>query len=339
MDRKKLVLLLAALVVAVLAALLARSLFTASAAPPPAATIAGEPVGERVLVAQRALPTGTIITADAVRFTSWPREMVKDAYYLEAGSDMKNLIGTVVRFPITAGQPVTRGALVMPGDRGFLAAALGPGMRAVTVPVSDTTGVAGFVFPGDRVDLVLTQEVAGVEGQPLRAAETLLRNLRVLATDQTTRSSAEGGQTQVSEFSTVTLEVTPRIAEIVAVAQAIGTISLSLRALADTQDDLEQAIASAGTAIPADATPQEQATILQSVMSRPQSVRSSVQTGGDISRFQRRTMPPQTLPRSSVTAAPPPSYANSPAMPSPAPAGPGIRVSRGNETQLVPVGR
>ena len=85
---------------------------------------------------------------------------MQSAYYVEASRrDPKNLLGTVVRYAITAGQPVTRGSLVGPQDRGFLAAALGPGMRAVTVPVNTTTGVAGFVFPGDHVDLVLTQQV------------------------------------------------------------------------------------------------------------------------------------------------------------------------------------
>src|SRR3546814_14425210 len=83
--------------------------------------------------------------------------LVENAYYLKASTDLKSLQGTVVRNPITAGQPVTQGALVKPGDRGFLAAALGPGMRAVTFPVSAQTAVAGFVFPGGRVHLGLTQ--------------------------------------------------------------------------------------------------------------------------------------------------------------------------------------
>ena len=82
-------------------------------------------------------------------------------------------------------QPVTRGALIRPGERGFLAAALAPGMRAVTVAVSATSGVAGFVFPGDRVDIVLTQEVeGGGDGAALRVSETIIRNIRVLAVDQ-----------------------------------------------------------------------------------------------------------------------------------------------------------
>ena len=153
---------------------------------------------------------------------------------------MTKLLGTVVRFPITAGQPVTQGQLVKPGDRGFLAAALGPGMRAITVPVSAKTGVSGFIFPGDHVDLMLTQTVRGAGGggdeQSLKAAETILRNLRVLATDQKTDSEVVDGKTVVVESHHVTLEVTPRIAEKISVAQTIGTLALSLRSIADNQN-------------------------------------------------------------------------------------------------------
>src|SRR5690606_39309743 len=83
----------------------------------------------------------------------------------------ESLNGTVVRNAITAGQPLTKGAIVSPGDRGFLAAALGPGMRAITIPVSSLTGVAGLVFPGDRVDLLLTQTIKG-DGPELKVSET-----------------------------------------------------------------------------------------------------------------------------------------------------------------------
>src|SRR5690606_9717409 len=105
----------------------------------------------------------------------------------------ESLNGTVVRNAITAGQPLTKGAIVSPGDRGFLAAALGPGMRAVTIPVSSLTGVAGFVFPGDRVDLMLAQSVK-CDGQALKISETVLRSPRVLATDNrvTQLKKAEG---------------------------------------------------------------------------------------------------------------------------------------------------
>ena len=142
------------------------------------------------------MPVGTIIDAEAFRYQPWPQGLVQDAYYIrgEGGADPQSLIGTVVRTEITAGQPVTQGALVRPGERGFLAAALGPGMRAVTVAVSATSGVAGFVFPGDRVDLVLTQEVTGGgDGAPLRASETIIRNIRVLAVDQRINARDEEG--------------------------------------------------------------------------------------------------------------------------------------------------
>ena len=216
MDRKKLVLLVAALIVAVGTALIARSMFAGSGAPQAEAAAQVEAQGPKVLVAQRALPVGTIITADALGFQLWPEELVQDAYFLDGEADMSKLLGTVVRHPITAGEPVTQGALVAPGDRGFLAAALAPGMRAITVPVNAQSGVAGFVFPGDRVDMVLTQQVDG-EGPSLKASETILRNLRVLATDQSTVSEKdETGSTVVKEIRMVTLEVTPQIAEKVA---------------------------------------------------------------------------------------------------------------------------
>jgi pilus assembly protein CpaB len=249
--------------------------------------------GPRVLVAQRALPVGTIITADVLKFQEWPDELVQDAYFIDGEADLNALLGTVVRYSITAGEPVTQGALVRPGDSGFLAAALGPGMRAITVPVSDKTGVAGFIFPGDRVDLVLTQTVEG-DGRPLRTAETILRNLRVLATDQnTTQEVAEDGTTVVRTARVVTLEVTPKIAEKVAVAETIGTLSLSLRSIADNSAELERAIASGSVVIPDNATPEQEERLLAAAAARPVDSRGTLTTGGDVSRFQRRTPPPE----------------------------------------------
>jgi len=210
MDKRKLMLLLGALVVAIGTALAARSMLGGGSTPQ-AEAAQQVAQGPKVLVAQRALPVGTIITQDALSFQAWPKEMVKDAYFLEGEADMNKLLGTVVRFPITAGQPMTQGALVRPGDRGFLAAALGPGMRAVTITVSARTGVAGFVFPGDHVDLMLTQTVStagGDSGQPLNTTETVLRNLRVLATDQSTEQEIVDGKTVVKAFGTQTLEET-----------------------------------------------------------------------------------------------------------------------------------
>lgn len=339
MDKKKLMLLMGALVVAIGTALAARSMFNAPPAPQAVAIPAPPPApkGPKVLVAQRALPVGTIITADSISFQQWPKQLVRDAYFIDGEADMSKLLGTVVRFPITAGEPVTQGSLVAPGDRGFLAAALGPGMRAVTIPVSERTGVAGFIFPGDRVDLMLTQSVTGRGGDgggPLNTTETVLRNLRVLATDQSAETTTEDGKTVVRGFSTVTLEVTPRIAEKVAVAQTIGTISLSLRSIADNQADLERAIASGSVKVPEGASKAEEERILSRVAARPMDGATSFVTGGDVSRFQRRTVP---------TAPAVPQYnryRSEPMAPSaPVKVGPVVRVTRGKDTSEVQVSK
>jgi pilus assembly protein CpaB len=334
MDKKKLMLLMGALVIAIGTALAARSLIMGASAPKAEAIVA--PKGPKVLVAQRALPVGTIITADAFAFQEWPKEMVQDAYFIDGEADMSKLLGTVVRFPITAGQPLTQGALVSPGDRGFLAAALGPGMRAVTISVSARTGVGGFVFPGDHVDLVMTQAVGGSsEGNSLKTAETFLRNLRVLATDQSTESETVDGKTVVRAFRTVTLEVTPRIAEEIAVAETIGSLSLSLRSLADNQAQLDQAIASGAVKVPAGASKAEEDRILNQVANRPQSGFGTFVTGGDVSRFQPRSVQ-APRPAQPQFSPPPRSYAPSPgANGSATPAAPrviGVRVTRGKTT-------
>ena len=291
MDRKKVILLVAALIVAGLTAFMARSMFTGSAAPKAAAAIAPVPTGPKILVANKALPMGTIITADALSYKPWPKELVDDAYLIEGKGDLnlEKLVGYVVRTPITAGQPISNAALVSPNDRGFLAAVLGPGMRAVTVPVSKLTGVAGFVFPGDRVDLFLTQNVDGADGSELKVSETIVRNLRVLATDQ--RSSPtkdEKGQTVVSNYGLVTLEATPRLAEQITVAQAMGTISLSLRPLADNAAELEQALASGSVTIPKGATPEEEQRIMNGLAQMPKAGGGTYSAGGDVSRFGRK---------------------------------------------------
>lgn len=342
MDRKKLVLLFAALIIAVGTALAARSMFAGASAPQAEAAVK-EPEGPMVLVAQRGLPMGTIITADALGFQKWPKELVKDAYFIEGESDISQLLGTVVRHQVTAGEPVTQGSLVKPGDRGFLAAALGPGMRAITVPVSANTGVAGFVFPGDRVDLMLTQAVKGEDGG-LKTTETILRNLRVLATDQQTEHvTSEDGKTVVRAFRSVTLEVTPKIAEKVAVAQTLGTLSLALRSIADNQADLERAIASGAVKIPDGASPEEEERILQAALNAPNDGPTSYVTGGDVSRFQNSTLPKSKEEQTQAAAA---AFVETTRKSGGGQAGtqtvirpvPTVRVSRGKTTSEEPVG-
>src|SRR5918998_442154 len=311
MDVKKLALLVGALVIAVITAVMAKNMFTGAGAQKAAAAPA-VPLGPKVLVAKKALPVGTIIDAEALGYQPWPKELVQSAYYIEGApdGDPKQLMGTVVRHAVTAGQPVTRGALVGPQDRGFLAAALGPGMRAITVPVNSSTGVAGFVFPGDHIDLVLTQEVAGGgDGPALKVSETIVRNVRVLATDQRIDSKGEDGKTEVKTFQNVTVEVTPRIAEKVAVSQSMGTLSLSLRSIADNAAELERAVAAGDVRLPAGTNPAEERRLLLAVANRPADTNTTYTTGGDVSRFQRRTIPAR-LPTASGPAGAIASFAN-----------------------------
>ena len=303
MDKKKLMLLMAAMVVAVGTALAARALLAGGNTAPTvnAAVMAVQPQGPKVLVAQRALPVGTIITPDAVAFQAWPKDMVQDAYFVDGQVDKNKLIGTVVRFQITAGQPLTQGALVAPGDRGFLAAALGPGMRAISIPVSDMTGVSGFIFPGDHVDLMLTQTVhanpvPGGGDDSLKATETVLRNIRVLATDQSTESETVNGKTVVKNNHNVTLEVTPRIAEKIQVAQTLGTLSLALRSIADNQSELERAIASGTLKVPEGASKQDEDKLLAQALNKPIEGTTTFSTGGDVSRFARKGVGPALAP-------------------------------------------
>jgi pilus assembly protein CpaB len=305
MDKKKLMLLLGAMIIAIGTALAARSMLAGGGvAPVVQAAMPQAPKGPRVLVAQRALPPGTIITADALNFQEWPKNMVSGAYFVDGTVNMNKLIGTVVRYPITAGQPLTTGSLVAPGDRGFLAAALGAGMRAVTITVSEKSGVGGFIFPGDRVDLMLTTDVKvknnGAnsslgDDRDLYATETILHNMRVLATDQSTENESANGKTVVRTFHTVTLEVTPRIAEKIEVAQAGGSLSLVLRSIADNQTDLDRAIANGSVKLPDGASKADEDSALAAAHRRPVEGTSTFTTAGDISRFQRKTLPPAGL--------------------------------------------
>ncbi|MEC9016338.1 MAG: Flp pilus assembly protein CpaB, partial [Pseudomonadota bacterium] len=287
-----------------------------------------------VLVAVKALPVGTILDAESFRFQPWPKDLVEQAYYLRGQADPARLAGSVIRTAITAGQPLTQGSLVKPGDRGFLAAALAPGMRAVTVPVSAQTSVAGFVFPGDRIDLVLTQSVAGGgDGEPLKVSETILRNLRVLATDQRMDALGPDGKPVVQTYSNVTLEVTPKIAEKIAVAQTVGSLSMSLRSMADTPSDLDAAIAGADVDLPEGASPAAEQAILAKLAARPVDRGSTYSTGADVSRYQRSSVPAKA-----EAPVPPAMAANGAPVGTVAFKGPTIRVARGTTVTEVPVG-
>jgi pilus assembly protein CpaB len=195
--------------------------------------------------------------------------------------------------------------------------------------VSVSSSVAGFVFPGDHIDLMLTQQVqGGGEGPALKVTETIIRNLRVLATDQRITSTDDEGKTKVQTFSNVTLEVTPKIAEKIAVAQSLGSLSLSLRSIADNGSELERAVAAGDVKVPAGTSPDQEKQMLLAMANRPVDSNTTFSTGGDVSRFQRRTVPAKTA------SAPSSGGGSAPSMP----VGPVVRIARGNSVTVVPVG-
>ena len=344
MDTRKIMLIVGALVIAIGAAFGVNQMMRGAAAPSARAAAAPEITGPMILVATRQLPVGTIIGPDSFRFQPWPKELVEQAYFMKDKTDVNTLVGTVVRHAITAGQPLTQGALVHPDDRGFLAAALGPGMRAVTVKVSREQGVAGFVFPGDRVDVMLAQRISvdsdtsSYPDKELFTAETIIRNVRVLATDQRYNAEDETGKTPVRTFSSVTLEATPDIAEKIAVAQDMGKLSLALRPLAESAGELEAAIASGEIDVPAGAGTAAEKKMLAEAAARPTSNRSSATTGGDVSRFwipvRGRVTSPRTPQPESRGVYTPSNGGRQAAVPT----GPVVRITRGDKMTEVPVG-
>ncbi len=342
MDTRKIMLIVGALVIAIGAAFGVNYMMRGAGAPAARAAAAPEITGPMILVATRQLPIGTIIGPDSFRFQPWPKELVENAYFVKEKTDVNTLVGTVVRHPITAGQPLTQGALVHPDDRGFLAAALGPGMRAITVKVSQEQGVAGFVFPGDRVDVMLMQTIDVEKGSSypddqIFTAETIVRNIRVLATDQRYDAEDETGKTPVRTFGSVTLEATPEIAEKIAVAQGMGRLSLALRPLAESAGELDAAIASGEIEVPASGGTAAERKMLAQAAARPVASPSSAATGGDGSRCWipgrgRVSAPRQQADDRSNSV---PAYSGRGAS---VPVGPVVRVTRGDKMTEVPVG-
>ena len=203
------------------------------AAPQPVrAPAPAKPVTKSVLVAAEDLGTGQFLRPSLMRWQEWPNIDLPAGYVVAGPGTIDSFVGTVVRRPIGAGQPLLRSAVVAPGERGFLAAVLDPGMRAVSVAIDDTSGNAGLIFPGDHVDLILTQTIGGRgDGAPdRRMAETVLEDIQVIAMG---RQLSSDGRSD-GQARTATFEVTPAQAEKVALLTELGRLALSLRSLASS---------------------------------------------------------------------------------------------------------
>lgn len=199
----------------------------------------------QVLVALNNLPAGTIVNPDLFRWQNWPEDGLAPEFIVKGkdgdkdgnkGLKPSDMTGWAVRRGIAANEPILKARLLKPGTAGFLAGVLGPGMRAVSTNINAETGAAGFILPGDRVDVVLTQQVRPTKSdggaRDKIISETVIADVRVLAVDQTFDDMKE--QNRIGK--TITLELTPKQSESMAVAKRMGRVSLSLRSLTRDAD-------------------------------------------------------------------------------------------------------
>lgn len=204
----------------------------AAAAPaPPAVKIT-------ILVAARPQRAGNLMVAEDVTTTEVTAGSEPTGSMVDSVTARTSLRGAMIRRSLAENDPILAGDVLNPGDRGFLAAVLGVGMRAVTVAVDAVSGTAGLIWPGDRVDLVLTQQIEDRDRPADRrvSGETVLTNLRVIAVDQQLAEGGQSGQPAAANPNrTVTIEASLYDTQRIAVASRLGRISLVVRSAADNQ--------------------------------------------------------------------------------------------------------
>jgi pilus assembly protein CpaB len=186
-----------------------------------------------ILVAKSDIPRGQALSPSDVVWQAWPATTAAGNFIRKADRPkaLENLAGMIVRAPFIAGEPIREAKLVNAKGSGFMAAILPSGMRAVSTQISPETGAGGFILPNDRVDVIMTPRNRDDKGGE-RTSETILRNIRVLAIDQTVEE--KNGQ-KVVVGKTATLELSPGQAETLALSHQLGALSLALRSIADSE--------------------------------------------------------------------------------------------------------
>ncbi len=204
--------------------------FAATRPPQPAAGAPPPPVTAHILTAARDIPAGSLIKPGDLASKEVPIASVTAGSTMDTDEERRGIVGAMLRRPLSYGEPIRAADTLRPGDHGFLAAVLKGDMRAVTIGVDAITSTAGLIWPGDRVDLILTQNIAD-PNLPLGrrvVAETVVADVRVIAIDQRmVEGAANGGPTP--DARTVTLEVNKDQAQAVQVAIRLGRLSLSVR--------------------------------------------------------------------------------------------------------------
>jgi pilus assembly protein CpaB len=203
--------------------------------PPPPEPVAPLETAE-VLVANTEINMGYTVSAQDLRWQTWPAAAAGSFIRKNERPDAINqLTGSIARAPVSDGEPIREAKLIKANGSGYMAAILPTGMRAVSTDISPETGAGGFILPNDHVDVILTRRDKDAEqangGSEVHVSETIVTNARVLAIDQTVEE--KNGQ-RVVVGKTATLELSPRMSERLALAHQLGTLSLALRSLVDS---------------------------------------------------------------------------------------------------------
>jgi pilus assembly protein CpaB len=220
---------------------------------PAAPTAMPAPLLINYLAAARALPAGTLARDEDFAIKSVPAAELPPNAITDAPGVRAGLRGALIRTYLDAGAPITAENILRPRDRGFIASVLSPQMRAVSVGVDPVSGVSGLIWPGDHVDVILTQAMDKAPVAQRVLSETILRNVRVIAIDQEIVQGAPAGASAAGRPThTVTLEVSIEQAEKLTVAQQLGRLALAIRSATDQADAL---VAAGPTMFGADVSP------------------------------------------------------------------------------------
>jgi pilus assembly protein CpaB len=202
-----------------------------------------------ILITAHSLQAGTLLRESDIAWKQASPEDIRPGAILRGQAEAETILGAITRRDFAEDEIMLAGDLVLPNDRRFLAAVLRPGNRAVSISVDAPQSSSGLVLPGDFVDVILTQNLGeGVVDLSRRSvAETVLRNVRVIAVDrQLSKPSATDAAIEAttggsSMPKTVTLELSEQEAEKLFVATQLGTLQLSVRPLATLSGQDESA--------------------------------------------------------------------------------------------------
>ncbi|MHB8887048.1 MAG: Flp pilus assembly protein CpaB [Methylovirgula sp.] len=195
-----------------------------------------------ILTAARAIPVGTLLRTEDMKWKEVNAGAIHPGTLLRGQVAEAEFVGAISRRSFAAGEVLIASEFIKPNERRFLAAVLKPGRRAISIAVDAAQSVAGLVLPGDQVDVILTQSFGDNVTDPGRkaVAETVLRNVRVIAVDQslntqrisTTDRGVIGSESRIPK--TVTLELRESQAETLMVAAQIGKFQLAVRPIEAT---------------------------------------------------------------------------------------------------------